>query len=65
MATQNKTGKGTSGSKSQVKVADMKPQKDAKGGAKKFGSKANKNLLGGGSLFGPRSTSKGPPRHEN
>jgi hypothetical protein len=63
MATQSK--KAGVGGKAQLKVADMKPQKDAKGG-KKLSSKAAKNLLGGGGLsFGPRSTSKGPPVHEN
>ena len=65
MDTQSKSAKGGSGGRAQIKVADMKPQKDAKGG-KKLSSKAAKNLLGGGGLsFGPRSTSKGPTVHEN
>ena len=54
MATQSKTAKGSTRGKSQVKLSDMKPQKDAKGGGKKLTNKLSKNLLGAStSGFGP------------
>ncbi len=54
----------TPSKKGQVKLADMKPTKDAKGG-KKLSVRSSQKLTGGGARFGPRSTSKGPAVHEN
>ncbi len=66
MATQSKSGK-SGGGKAQVKLADMKPQKDAKGGKKLGKSKLSQNLAGGGGMsFGARRSPKsGIAQHEN